>query len=121
MYLNFQDSFWLAELSYLSAIFQNANTFKLLLQGKGCDVYEAASLRFRRSNQSTKDDFSDLNPHNIFSKLRLGKQRHKPGIKNKINYSQTSRCSTTKFPTLSSKRRLFEFDFSAMVCAALYI
>jgi len=67
MSTNFQDNFWLAKLSYLSAILQNTNRLNLSLQGKGCDVFEVAckvqafkqKLRLWQSKVS-KGDFSDF-------------------------------------------------------------
>ena len=43
MSANFEDIYWLAKLSYLSAIFESTNQLNLSSQGKGCNIFEVSS------------------------------------------------------------------------------
>ena len=51
MSANFEDIYWLAKLSYLSALFESTNQLNLSIQGKGCDILEVSTVvRFKLLN-----------------------------------------------------------------------
>ena len=76
MTANFEDIFWLTKLSYLTAVFESTNQLNLLVQGKGCDIFEVhnriqafkSKLKLWQSNV-TKYNFSDFESLNNFIKI----------------------------------------------------
>jgi len=67
MAASFENTFWLAKLSYLTAIFERMNQLNLSMQEKGCDIFQASrkvqafklKLMLWQSNVS-KCNFSDF-------------------------------------------------------------
>ena len=87
---NFQDIYWLAKLSYLSAIFESTNQLNLSIQGKGCNIFKVSSkiqafkskLKFWQSNVK-KCNFSDFESLNNFIKIS-DRENNNPNIEAKV-------------------------------------
>ena len=87
MSANFEDIYWLAKLSYLSALFESTNQLNLSIQGKGCDIFEVSSkiqafkLKLKLWQSNVKNcNFSDFESLNNFIKISDWENKN-PNIK----------------------------------------
>ena len=76
MSANFEDIYWLAKLSYLSALLESTNQLNLSIQGKRCDIFEVSSkiqafkLKLKLWQSNVKNcNFSDFESLNNFIKI----------------------------------------------------
>ena len=90
MSANFEDIYWLAKLSYLSALFKSTNQLNLSIQGKGCDIFKVSSkiqafkLKLKLWQSNVKNcNFSDFESLNNFIKISDWENKS-PNIKAKI-------------------------------------
>ena len=90
MSANFEDIYWLAKLSYLSALFESTNQLNLSIQGKGCDIFEVSSkiqafkLKLKLWQSNVKNcNFSDFESLNNLIKISDWENKN-PNIEAKI-------------------------------------
>ena len=128
MAANFEDIFWLTKLSYLTAIFESTNQLNLLMQGKGCDIFEVSSkiqafkskLNFWQSDV-TKYNFSYFESLNNFMKISNWENKN-PNIEAEIKalvYEHLNELHQ-KFGAYFPVDDCLNLNSLGMDCAAVY-